>query len=282
MKTFVTDGGNFFTKAASKDGVFCFSSAMDTNYDLNTVDQKYGVDDMLWEFDGSTGIAGTIAEYEGAFANNRTFGGTKNHFMAKMRILLAIHQYANDTDINLIVASPFSSHLSDKDEIVQSLKGTHPPLTVNGVTKTITIHNCNVTIEGAAAFYSISIPEKVVRIVDIGSGTVNCITFINGIMVRDQSKTLDFGTETEVKGDILEQIPSRIYNGMSAKHWKPSDRVYVCGTVADKIEEHMKKTFPNTSVINPTMVINNELKTLEPKFATVVGMLRLANNIYVS
>lgn len=280
VKTIVIDGGNHTTKAATNEGVFSFSSAMDVNYDLNTIDNKYGSDDMAWEFEGQTGIAGTIAEFEGAFANNRTFGGTKNHFVAKMRILLAIHQFANTTDVNIVVASPFGSHLNDKDEIKQSLEKKHSPLTVNGVTKTINIHKCNVTVEGAAAFYSTNIPEEVVRVVDIGSGTVNCITFIKGIMVRDQSRTLDFGTETETTGNILEQIPGNVYNGMSSKHWKLTDRVYLCGTAANEIEEHMKKVFPNTSVIKPTMIINNEVVTLEPKYATVVGMLRLANNIY--
>ena len=283
MEILGIDAGNFETKVANSRGVFSFNSAMLDGYDINTISQKYGDDDMLWEYDTERGIAGTVAEYEGSFGDNRLYGDSKNHFQAQMRILLAIHKYSQSNDVKIVVGQPFKKHLSEKEDIILSLKRKHPPLTVNGVTKVLNIQEVNVSIEGAAAYYSAFIKETIVRVIDIGSGTVNCITFKNGIMVKDQSDTLPFGTETSLTEDTkdLPGIVRGIYRSMS-KVWNKNDIVYVCGGIAKDSIVHFKQYYPRAEILKSIMSINKYSEIVSPKYANAVGMYRIAESIYLS
>lgn len=282
MEILGIDAGNFETKIASRRGVFSFSSAMLDGYDISTITQRYGEDDMLWKYDTEQGIAGTVAEYEGSFGDNRLFGDSKNHFQAQMRILLAIHQYAETDDVKIVVGQPFKKHQLEKEEIILSLKRKHPPLTVNGVTRELNIRDVNVSIEGAAAYHSATIEEQMVYVIDIGSGTVNCIAFKNGIMVKDQSDTLPFGTETSLTDDTkdLPGIVRGIYRSMS-KVWNKNGAVYVCGSVAKEAIVYIKQYYPNAKILKSIMVVNKNPIIVHSKFSTAVGLYKIAESIYL-
>lgn len=275
------DGGNFKTKVATEKGVFDFNSAMLDNYDISTVTQRYGEDDMKWKYDQLEGIAGTVATYEGNWGENRQYGDTKNHLYGQLRILLAIHQFAKKEDVSIVIGQPFTKHQQEKEEMILALQKEHPPLTVNGVTKIINIHKVNVTIEGAAAFYSTAIKDPLVRIIDIGSGTVNCITFKNGIMVKDQSTTLPFGTETKAENQEtkLKNLVTGIHREMS-KLWGNHDKVYVCGGIAEAAFPSLRNLYPNLSILRPSVTVKKGAELISPEFANAVGMLRIARTIY--
>lgn len=275
------DGGNFQTKVANQHGVFFFNSAMLDNYEISSVTQRYGEDDMLWRYDGLEGVAGTIATYEGSYGDNRQYGETKNHFFGQLRILLAVHQFVQSESVEIVIGQPFSKHQQDKEEMINSLQRKHPPLTVNGVKKNIHIQRVSVSMEGAAAFYSTPIKESAIRLIDIGSGTVNCMSFRNGIMVKDQSTTLPFGTESKLNGEEanLSILINAIHRSMT-KVWKNNDYVYVCGGVAEQSLPQMKRLYPNAKLLQPMLPTRGISHSVHPKFANAVGMYRIARNVY--
>src|SRR5690606_1857500 len=139
--------------------------------------------DMVFEHEGRKGFAGTLAVYESEFGGS-IMGDTKAHEDTRLRVLLAIHRYCttykcSDNTFHIILGQPIISHKpKDKNHLKWLVCGEHT-ITVNGVEKTFTISRCEIAAEGASSYWSNS-QMGLVRIVDLGSGTCNFATLLDG------------------------------------------------------------------------------------------------------
>jgi plasmid segregation protein ParM len=189
------DGGNYETKIVTPNGAFKFRSCLGEYRDFNIDKGLLTEDDMVFEYNGKKGFAGTLAESESTFIREMA-GDTKAHEDALIRILIGIHRFASGGEHDIIVGQPIRKHKAEKEHIVRMLKKEHT-ITVNGITKTFTIRNVNVAPEGAAAYWCLKENIEKVRIIDVGSGTVNCSTINEGRFIDRDSFTLSFGANSE-------------------------------------------------------------------------------------
>lgn len=274
------DGGNFETKVISDGRYDCFSS-MIGEWRERTVGERHSPQDMEFhiqnQYEDYKGFAGPFAVIESEYGGT-IFGATKNHIDAYTRILLGIWRNIKGDKVKIVVGQPYKSHTpEEKEDIITALKNEHS-VTVNGVKKTFTIENVIVSVEGAAAFLNNPINGPV-NVIDIGSGTVNCIHFLNKKIVDLKSDTLLFGAETSKNGKNLEAMAKGIFGQMS-RAWNKNDKTYVCGGIANLIVEPLKKYFPNIEVLEPKFDLFGGKTTLEPKYANAVGMYNLALRIF--
>jgi plasmid segregation protein ParM len=269
------DAGNEKTKVVTEKGVSLFESSMG-EYRERKLIQRFGEDDMIFEYEGRKWFAGTIAQYECEFGGARK-GDSKAHEEAKLRILLAIHRYSNETVNDIVVGQPISTHSeSEKLKIKDMLKGTHYLKVDYGngfLEKKIVIRNVEVAAEGSSA--SLSDPKReLTRIIDIGSGTVNFATVTNMRYVDRDSFTERFGLAT-VRTNDLEAIARKIAN-VALNRWNEHDYVRLCGGGAIPLYPYLKQYFSNCDLLRP--VFQNQYH--EPTFANAIGFYRIGTMIY--
>lgn len=274
------DGGNFETKVVHSRGYDCFSSALG-EYRKRRVSETHSDQDMVFhivnKYDNIKGFAGPLASIESEYGGT-TFGISKNHQDAKIRILLGVWRNLQDYTVNLIVGQPYKSHTDEeKNEIIKSLQGDHVVI-VNGKRKEFRIENVLVGVEGGMAFWS-QPKNGEVNIVDIGSGTVNCIHFKDKRIVDRKCDTLPFGSETNIDGVNFEEMSKAIARNMSSK-WNKNDITLVCGGSAEMILEPLKRYFPNSATIKPVTTIADISTKLDTKFANAVGMYIVGSRAY--
>lgn len=89
-------------------GVSRFISEIEEYRERNMI-QEFGEDNMIFEYKGRKGFAGSLAKYESELGGSRK-GGTKAHNDAKIRILLAIHRYSDDMINDIVVGQPIGLH----------------------------------------------------------------------------------------------------------------------------------------------------------------------------
>ncbi|MBP0725511.1 hypothetical protein J5Y03_09960 [Bacillus sp. RG28] len=283
------DAGNYNVKVRFGFNLEKFCSAV-LLYDGRQLDQRYGPDDMRFRIETMQGdilygVAGNIADMEGEYGSGRVYGNTKNHDEGKVRVLLAVYRYAKSDRLNIVVAQPYKFHSLEKEEIISSLKGTHLVTVDYGdgpIAKTFTIENVSVLAEGAGLFFINPIKKGIVRYIDIGSGTVNCLTFKDGVCLKDQSTTLNFGTETRLDDEDanLESLARGIYSNMSKK-WNKNDNVIVGGGCTKDIISILKKYYINADIVRPGFT-DEKGKTLiaHPEFANAWGMYEVGEKVY--
>src|SRR5690606_19691041 len=105
-----------------------------------------------------------------------------------------------------------------------------------------TIDNCRVMVEGAGAFFA-NPEDGTTRVIDLGSRTVNALTFMDKIYAPNGSFTLEWGWDTltvQTPGHVAEKLN----NSLSAR-WDREDKVIVVGGRANDILDAVKKYFPN-------------------------------------
>jgi plasmid segregation protein ParM len=257
------DAGNNETKVCTMHGCHKFPSDLGEYRDRNLV-QSFSDDDMIWEYEGRKGFAGTLAKFESEFGESMR-GDTKAHFDAKLRVLLAIHRYSNETEHNLVVGQPIGRHTPDeKKKIKDMLMGRHE-LTVNGVRKVFVIRKCEVAAEGATA--GLLNPSKgIVRVIDIGSGTVNFGTVHDMRFVDRDSFTVSYGMNT-VK-NLQPEAMARMIAIKALNKWSKEDTVRLCGGGAFALYNPMKEYFPNVEIIP------------DPVFANAKAFYEIARKVY--
>jgi plasmid segregation protein ParM len=241
------DAGNDKTKVVTKDGVFSFHSAIGEFRERN-LEQCFGSDDMIFEFEGKKGFAGTLALYESEFVGSRK-GESKAHEEAKLRILLAIHRFSDEEVNDIIVGQPISTHNKlEKDEIKNMLQGEHVLKVDYGkgfVKKKFYIRHVNVAAE-CACVYLTQPKEGLIRIIDIGSGTINCATVRDLMFIDKDSFTIPFGLET-VKNKDYEAIARAIVN-QTLNKWSLDDNVWLVGGGANVLFDELKRYFKNIRI----------------------------------
>jgi plasmid segregation protein ParM len=275
------DGGNYRTKVVHLRGYDSFSSAIG-EWNNRKAGDSHSSEDMEFhivnKYDNIKGFAGPLASLESEYGGT-IYGTSKNHEDARIRILLGIARNLRDFTVNLIVGQPYTSHtIEEKNEIIQSLKGDHQ-VTINGKVKEFHIANVLVGIEGAMAFWS-QPTDGAVNLIDVGSGTVNCIHFLNKRIIDRKSDTLPFGSETNKNGINFEGMAKAIFKQMS-QSWNKNDITLLCGGSSKMILEPLKKHYPNIKLIEPNIILSDSVSTkIGSEFANAVGMLTVARKAF--
>lgn len=270
------DAGNYAVKMCGEKGLLHFNSAIGEAREIK-LQQQHGYDDMVFEYEGEKGFAGSLAEYESEFGGS-IMGDNKAHKDTKLRVLIGIHRYCesykvSETNFEIVVGQPISNHsIEDKEKIKSMLKGEHT-IAVNGIEKMFTIQKVECAAEGVTSHWSNPRQGKV-RILDIGSGTVNYASVIDSRYVDKDSGTLTFGVNTN-KSDSIKSL-SRGIATHTLKKWSVDDKVLIVGGIAETILPHINEYFPNAEVLYP--VFNGQYAN--PIYANAIAFYIVAVNIY--
>lgn len=274
------DAGNFETKVVHEKGYDCFVSAIG-EWRKRTVADAHSKQDMEFEiinkYENFKGFAGPLANVESEYGGT-VFGTSKNHQDANTRILLGIWRNIFKDKVSIVVGQPYKGHTDEeKADIILALKGEHT-VTVNGIRKDFLIEDVKVGIEGAMAFLS-SPYNGPVNLIDVGSGTVNCIHFLNKRIVDRKCDTLPFGSETSKTGLNLEGMAGGIFKQMSGV-WDKNHPTYICGGSAQTIIEPLRKYYPLIKVLESKTSIDGVAMSLPPKFSNAIGMYNVGRKVF--
>lgn len=270
------DWGNFGTKIVTEEGAFQFRSCLGEYREFNIDKGTLNSDDIIFEYRGQRGFAGTLAENEALFLREMA-GDSKNHEDALLRILIAIHRFTNDSEYNLVVGQPIRKHKAEKEKIIEMLEGDHT-ITVNGVMKTFTIQNVAVAPEGAGAYWTYQGDESKIHIIDVGSSTVNCATVKDGMFIDRDSFTLPYGANSEYQYDLNELAKAII--AVTSKRWNKAECVRLCGGISENIFPFLSSYFSDIQMIRPLIKEGSSMKLKHPVFANAVGFYELGRDIY--
>jgi len=277
------DAGNHKAKVVGQFGEDSFKTNI-CDWFVRDVEENFGNDDMEFEIDGRKGFAGSIAQYEDEFGDGTRYGDTKAHEDTKVRVLLAITRYLNRycpsiEKVSIVTGQPILRHnQKEKSLIIDMLVGEHS-IKVNDKRKNITIENVGVSGEGSGAFWACP-QEGLVRIIDIGSGTVNAATIIDKRFINTASTTFNFGVETVKDKDDTEKIVRGIIRSTTRLKWNKKDKVLICGGTAERMFENLNKHYTNSEIIKPSIQRGSGAKTLHPVFANAVGFYELAKGAF--
>lgn len=246
MAIVAIDAGGHETKFYDGQQVRRFPSAIGYDWRERRLKTQHGEHDLEWEYNGQKGFAGTLALYESDCSDSQK-GDSKAHPDARLRTLLALHQYAEGTEHRIIVGQPVGTHTEpEKAEIKRMLLGRHE-LIVNGQRRILVVSRCEVAAEGVSA--GLLVPGGgIKRVIDIGSGTVNFGTLIDRRFNDRGSFTLATGLETTLTNDSVafaRQIALRAIQG----GWRKEDEVYLCGGGAPGLLEALRAYFPNVQLV---------------------------------
>ncbi|MEK3935899.1 hypothetical protein MKY41_11280 [Sporosarcina sp. FSL W7-1349] len=276
------DAGNYMAKVAGPYGVDSYRTAICEWFERN-IEESFADDDMEFEIAGRKGFAGTIAAYEDVFGGSGAmFGDSKAHEDTKIRVLLAIHRYTDKycpgvEDVTLVTGQPIVSHVDEEKERIQEMLVGHHKFTVNGTKRHIQIHNVGVSAEGAGAYWS-SPEEGTIRILDIGSGTVNAATIIDTKYINNASDTFNFGMET-VDTDNLDSVARGIVRATTRLKWNRNDSVYICGGIAREILPCIASHYVNARILQPILDEKGFVTVAEPVFSNAIGFYKLAKGV---
>lgn len=264
------DAGNYEVKIAHQKGVNRFPSDIG-EYRERNLKQEFSKDDMVVAHEGKKYFAGTLAKYESEF-NARIMGDSKAHADAKLRILIALHRVGYDV-YKIIVGQPIEKHTDyEKDQIKNMLLGGHS-LIVNGSKKEFFISRVEVAAEGGSAFWA-SPEGGLIRIIDVGSGTINLATLRDMRYIDKDSFSIRMGVNT-TKAKNFEAL-ARIIAAEAGKKWDYEDNVKIVGGVARNILPYLQKYFPCAGLIYPAL---NGV-ALAPVFGNAVGFYKIGVGVY--
>lgn len=277
------DAGNYMCKVMGPYGVDTFRSNICEWFERN-VEETFSEDDMEFEIDRRKGFAGPIAHFEDEFGDGTRYGESKAHEDVKIRVLLSIFRYMEKFDINttrtcIVTGQPIKSHIkNEKETIMEMLKGPHL-VEVNGKRRSINIDEIAVAPEGSAAFWAY--PQVgVVRIIDIGSGTVNAATIIDDHHINNSSTTFNFGVETVRNKDDLKNIANGIIRNTTKLKWNKNDRVLICGGSSEGIAPFIAEHYTHAELLKPVLRGEGGLVTVHPTFANAIGYFALAKGAF--
>lgn len=271
------DAGGENVKVVSRFGVAQFYSDIGEYRERRLDESTFGEDDMIFEYCGKKGFAGSLARYESELSVSLK-GDTKAHYDAKMRVLLAIHRYSDDEVNNIVVGQPIGTYTKEeKEKIKDMLQGFHE-LTVNGKTKGFYIERVEVSPEGPVAL--LSDPKKGVhRVIDIGSGTINCSTLDDMRFIDRDSFTIPNGLAT-IRNKDKDSIARMIYANAVQYRWGKYDNVWLIGGGAEDMLNSIKLEFPNARVFSPKHRMKTNIKAVKPIYANAVGYYEIARKLY--
>lgn len=273
------DAGNYRAKVAGEYGVDTYRTAI-CDWFERIIEEDFGAgDDMEFELNGRRGYAGTLASYEDQFGGGAMYGDTKAHDDTLVRVLLAIYRYKEKycpgfNKFSIVVGQPISSHnKTEKDKLTKMLRGEHF-ITINGKSQHFNIESVAVAAEGSGAFWSSPQANGLVRIIDVGSGTVNCASIDNRRHINNSSSTFNFGTETTNGG--VSAIVRGVIQSTSSLRWSRDDKILLCGGIATEAIELMRDHFSNIELMSPTLRTHNGDTQQLPVYANAIGFYEIA------
>lgn len=269
------DSGSSNVKVATSEGVFQFTSQLGEWRERNLKNQ-FSEDDMEYEYNGKKGFAGTLAVYESEFVR-QMMGSTKAHEDAKIRTLLAIHRFGGLNN-QIVVGQPIIQHNEIEKQKIKDMLIGHHTLTLNGVTKTFAIDRVEVAAEGGAIYWGIKTTASLVRIIDIGSGTVNCATIADGRYIDKDSFSLEYGAESRKSRDLTLMIDSIIAH--TSKTWSKEDVVFIAGGLGEEAEKQISSYYKHAQKIEIPYVMNGEYHFAHPVFANALAFYNIARGLY--
>jgi plasmid segregation protein ParM len=266
MAIVAIDAGGDTTKIYDGRQVYQFPSSIGYDWRERNLSDQQGEHDFDWEYRGQRGFAGTLALYESDCAESRK-GDSKAHPDALLRILIALHQFTDGIEHKIVVGQPIKTHTKEEKQLIKEMVIGRHEVTVNGRTKNLLITRCEVAAEGVTA--GILTPGVgVVRVIDIGSGTVNFGSLIDRRFNDKGSFTLSNGMETIRSAD-----PSAFGRQISLKAigggWKREDAVYLCGGGAGLLLEVVQEYFHRA-----------QLLSVDPVTANVRAFYEIARKLY--
>lgn len=273
------DGGNNAIKVFGEKGEMMFPSALGEFRERKLTD-SFSKDDMMFEFRGKKGFAGTLAQYESEFSASM-IGDSKAHEELLIRVLLALHRYDDETNFNIVVGQPISKHTEkEKQKMKNMLEGSHEFI-LNNVKKVINILTVAVAAEGGSAFWANPKKGKI-RLLDFGSGTVNGATLIDGRYIDRDSFTLKYGLNTIISEDVASM--ARAVSVQALKKWDNDDEVYVVGGGAEQMLQYLFEYFPQVQLLKPKVQIKKgssiQMNFLSPIFANAVGFYTIGKKVF--
>ena len=277
------DAGNHKGKVVGPFGVDSFKTNICDWFERD-VEEKFGADDMEFEIGNRKGFAGSIAEHEDDYGNGTRYGDSKAHEDTKIRVLLAINRYLNRycphfEHVSIVTGQPIKRHkAAEKNAISDMLEGTHS-IKVNGLKRTITIDKVGVAPEGSGAFWS-NPQMGTIRIIDIGSGTINAATIIDNHHINNASDTFNFGMETVKNKNDLKGIARGIIGNTTKLKWKKDDKILICGGTTEGIAPYLSEHYHNAEILVPSMNRGEGVSTLHPVYANAAGFYVLAKGAY--
>lgn len=277
------DAGNHKAKVIGGYGADSFRTNICDWFERD-VEETFGPDDMEFEIDNRKGFAGSIALYENEFGTGATYGDTKAHEDTKIRILLAIYRYIDRYKLNvrkvfLVTGQPLVKHKnSEKEKIINMLEGEHKFI-VNGEQTNFTIESVRVSPEGSAAFWS-KPDHGLIRIIDIGSGTVNMATIQDKHHIHKSSGTMNVGMETLRNQTDYVSISRAIFQQSTKLKWNKNDKILLCGGPTAIMLEPLQQHFANIELLQPKLKRQYDLIQLEPVYANATGFYNLAKGVF--
>jgi len=277
------DAGNHRVKIAGLHGVDSFKSNICGWFERD-IKEQFGNDDMEFQVGNRKGFAGTIAQFEDEFGDGTTYGDSKAHEDTKIRILLGIYRYMLKFNlqidhISIITGQPIKQHKeSEKNKISEMLIDTHE-FTVNNSKVKFTIDKVGISPEGSGAFWSNPVNDAI-RIIDVGSGTVNMATISDRRHIHKSSGTMNTGIETLRNKNDYEAISRAIFQQATKLKWNKNDTVYVCGGVTLLLLPFIQNYFVNVIALQPKLKREYDTLVLEPTYANAVGFYNIAKGVF--
>lgn len=269
------DAGNNEVKVMGSLGVMKFPSTIGAYRERNLTN-KLSQHDMIVEYKGRKVFAGSLAEE--SFLGGAIMGQSKAHEDALLRIIIALHRYSNSSNYDVIVGQPIGMHKDEeKRAIKEMLQDTHE-ITINEETRKFRITRAEVAAEGGAAFWSAP-TDGTVRLIDLGSGTVNCATIKNRKYLDLGSFSLPFGMNT-VGTEDMREIARGIVSMTSAKKWQKNDKVLLIGGVAKQLVDPMRKYYPKSEVIKPVIKTDGGVQVANPIYANAIGFYHIGKAVF--
>lgn len=248
------DVGRYKVKVWHSAGHFEFHSNLGEERDLEFKDSK-GTDDMYGSYNGRKFTAGTLAIREAEYGESM-MTESKLHEDTLILNLIALHRSVSGTSrVQMVTNLPIDCHERDKDALRRMLLGTHK-LTLNGDMKMFLIDDCRVAPEGIG-FYRYAKPGRTLRGLNIGSRTVNAITFRDEEKIGRESDTFDFGTESGKSRNRFDMVRA-IAGKTGALKWKKDDEVLLCGGGAAEIVDHLQEYYPLAKVVDNPVYLDAE------------------------
>jgi plasmid segregation protein ParM len=241
MRIIGVDAGRFKVKVRNYNGYFDFYSNIGECRELEFQDVR-GKDDIIGEYRGRKFTGGTLARRESEYGDSLMIE-SKLHEDTVILILIALHKAFDSGSVYLVTGLPIKVHGRDRTALKKLLEGRHT-IKVGGITKEFTIR-CEVTIEGISIYKYAG--SGTVRGLNIGSMTVNAITFTNEEKIGRESDTFDIGMESGKSKDYS-AMARAIASKTGALKWKQTDKVYICGGGATELYTDLLRFYPNAKI----------------------------------
>lgn len=177
---------------------------------------------------------------------------SKQHEESKVLFAAGLASVANDSVINAITGLPINLHAAQKSSLMEYLRGDYR-VVINGIRKDFTVREVAVAAEGAGTFWRLknfNKKQSTIRVINLGSRTINAMTVQNGRIWDRESGCLDWGMfELDHAGDtprVRDEFARRIKAGLS-KLWltytPDSDIIVLTGGGALRIGEQLRDQF---------------------------------------